>query len=79
MKKMFSLFALMTFSATLGFAQAPDRPASPNDNNAPTSNEPVHRGGNKGWIGLIGLAGLAGLRGRREGVSSENVRVRPAA
>ncbi len=78
MKKILSLFALMALSATLVFAQAPDRSAT-NDNNAPASNEPVRRGGNFGWIGLIGLAGLAGMRGRREDVRSENARVRPAA
>jgi MYXO-CTERM domain-containing protein len=77
MKKIVSLFAFVALSATLSFAQAPDRPASPNDNR-PVSNEPVQRGGNKGWIGLIGLAGLAGLRGRRD-VRTENVRVRTAA
>jgi hypothetical protein len=76
-KKILSLFVLMALSATLSFAQAPDRSA-PNDNNA-ASNEPVRRGGNFGWIGLIGLIGLAGLRGRREDVRNENVRVRPAA
>jgi MYXO-CTERM domain-containing protein len=78
MKKILSLFALIALSATLSFAQTPDRSA-PNDNNVPASNEPVHRGGNFGWIGLIGLAGLAGMRGRREDVRGENVRVRPAA
>ncbi|MCU1242605.1 MAG: hypothetical protein JWO71_3331 [Candidatus Acidoferrum typicum] len=78
MKKILSLFVLMALSATLSFAQAPDR-STPNDSNAPGSNEPVRRGGNFGWIGLIGLAGLAGMRGRREDVRNENVRVRPAA
>jgi MYXO-CTERM domain-containing protein len=78
MERILSLFAVMALSATLSFAQAPDRSAAPNDNNRPASNEPVHRGGNRGWIGLIGLAGLAGLRGRRD-VRTENVRVRTAA
>jgi MYXO-CTERM domain-containing protein len=77
MKKIVSLLALMALSATLSFAQAPDRGA-PNDDR-PASNEPVRRGGNFGWIGLIGLAGLAGMRGRREDVRTDNVRVRPAA
>jgi MYXO-CTERM domain-containing protein len=77
MKKIVSLLALMALSATLSFAQAPDRGA-PNDER-PASNEPVRRGGNFGWIGLIGLAGLAGMRGRREDVRTDNVRVRPAA
>ena len=77
MKKIFSVLALTALSATLSFAQAPDR-GGPNDER-PASNEPVRRGGNWGWIGLLGLAGLAGMRGRREDVRSDNVRVRPAA
>jgi MYXO-CTERM domain-containing protein len=80
---MLLLLAGMALSATLSFAQTPDRSAAPTDNNPastnPISNEPTHRAGNWGWIGLIGLAGLAGMRGRREDARDENVRMRSAA
>src|ERR1700741_3319414 len=74
MKQLLPLFALLALSATLSLAQTPDR-AAPNDN-AQASNEPVHRGGNWGWIGLFGLGGWLVCRaGAKEFVTKALARV----